>query len=181
MEGAMKMDELRQALDLHVKAKDARYYHNAKALLKIYRGILWQLQNNISDAELESLDLGYGHIHQALDLLAAGMDDGQGLIRLQEQCKSMLFTRALISLTDKALVSLKQYPKGGERYFDLLNRLYILEYPYTENELLDAMNISRRTLYREKKTALSMFGAILWGLMLPAILSGMDDTWMTPT
>jgi hypothetical protein len=129
MEGTMNKDELWQALDLRRHARDARYYHNAKALLRIYRGILWQLHNNINDAELESIDLGYGHIHQALDLLAAGMDDEHGLIRLQEQCKSMLFTRALVLLTDKALVSLKEYPKGGDRYFDLLNRLYILSYP----------------------------------------------------
>lgn len=180
MEGNMDMDKLRQALDLRGQAKDARYYHNAKALLKIYRAILWQLQNDLHDAELESLDLGYGHVHQALDLLAASMEDDQGLIRLQDQCQNMLFTRALVSLTDKALTALRQYPDGGERYFELLNRIYILEYSYTENELLESMQVSRRTLYREKKIALSMFGAILWGLMLPAVLSGIDGTWMTP-
>ncbi len=178
MEHMMSMDGLRQALDLRGQAADVRYYHNAKALLKIYRSILWQLQHNLSDADLESLDMGYGHIHQALDLLASGLEDEQGLVNLQSQCKNMLFTRALISLTDRALIALKQYPAGGERLFDLLNRLYILEYPYSETELLESMDISRRTFYRAKKTALSMFGTILWGYMLPAILSGIDDTQM---
>jgi len=177
MEGITNMDEIRQALDIHNRAKNTQYYHNAKELLKIYRDVLWQLQNQIHDSEIESLDLGYGHVHQALDLLA-DIDDDQGLIRLRDQCESMLFTRALILLTDRALFALKQYPGDGEKYFELINRMYIQKCPDSECKLLEAMNISRRTLYREKKKALSMFGVIVWGLMLPGILSGMHDTGM---
>jgi len=48
--------------------------------------------------------------------------------------------------------------------------MYLLKYNYSEDEMMEALNISRSTLYREKKRALSLLGVILWGYMLPGIM-----------
>ncbi len=180
MDKTMSLEKLKEAMDLGSQARHARYYHNAKRLIKVYRSIMWCLENDINDVELQSAEMGYEHIHQALELLACSMEDDAHIQRLQDKCKSMLFTRALILITDKALLALKSYPDDGEKYFEIINRSYILQSPYSENELLDTMQISRRTLYRTKKMAISLLGVILWGYMIPVLLSGHDVMELAP-
>lgn len=45
--------------------------------------------------------------------------------------------------------------------------MYILNNRYSENEMLEYLNIGRTTFYREKKDAIHMLGVILWGFLIP--------------
>lgn len=179
MERLVGLEQFTQAIDLYSQAREGRYYHYTKRLMMIYRNVMWCLENDIQEADLDSAELGYEHINQALEILACTMEDDTHFTTLQDQCRSMLFTHALILIIDKALAALKKYPGSGEKYFEIINNTYILQYPYSEDELLAAMNISRSTFYREKRRALSLLGVILWGYTLPAILHSVGDTQLT--
>ncbi|HOG02028.1 MAG TPA: hypothetical protein PKW29_13070 [Clostridia bacterium] len=176
----LSFEQVSDRIDVRKRAADARYYHNAKKLIKIYGGVMWQLEHSIKEMDATSLDFGYNSIHEALNFLATGLNDELEAFHLEDGARSMLFSRSLIQLVDKALLALKDYPIYGERYFDIINRMYILRYAYSEDEMITALGVSRRTLYREKKRAVSMLGAILWGYLLPGILHSLRGTQMTP-
>jgi hypothetical protein len=45
--------------------------------------------------------------------------------------------------------------------------MYVINYRYSENEMLEYLNIGRTTFYKEKKDAIHMLGVILWGFVIP--------------
>lgn len=45
--------------------------------------------------------------------------------------------------------------------------MYIINYRYSENEMLEYLNIGRTTFYKEKKESVHMLGVILWGFIIP--------------
>ena len=112
-----------------------------------------------------------------MEFLSASNNCEINSLHLEERTQSLLFTHALVDIINRALVRLKEYPDNGERYYELINKMHVLKYPYSETEMLDALNISRRTLYREKKEGVNMLGVILWGFLLPNLMKNMAQNW----
>jgi hypothetical protein len=52
-------------------------------------------------------------------------------------------------------------------YFDLLNKKYIIKYGYSDQELMESLDLTRSTFYRYKRYATHLLGVILWGYVLP--------------
>jgi len=69
------------------------------------------------------------------------------------------------------LLRLKTYPKKGEAYHKILNATYFSDKKYEEQDLLDMLELSRSTYFRQRKKAISLFGVILWGYVLPEFIS----------
>jgi hypothetical protein len=46
---------------------------------------------------------------------------------------------------------------------------------YSESEILESMNISRSTFFREKKKAVTLLGVILWGFVIPDIKKSQEQ------
>jgi hypothetical protein len=88
----------------------------------------------------------------------------------------MLFTGVLVDIVNKALVMLKDYPGKGNRYFEIINKMHILKYRYSEDEMLNFLHISRRSLYREKKEAMNLLGVVLWGFLIPDLMEKIRGT-----
>jgi hypothetical protein len=180
MPGVLDFQQLSEQMDLRKQARAEKYYHSAKKLVEIYSSVMWGLETSHGEAQAACVGMGYEDIREALDFLEAGFSDGQQGLRLDDTVRSMLFTNGLIKLVDKAMWSLQAYPNCGERYFDIINRMYLIKYAYSEDDMMGALNVSRSTFYREKKRALSLLGVILWGYMLPSILHSIRDMRMTP-
>ena len=155
--------------------KEEKLYHNTAILLKIYQGVLWNAKHKLSELNDECLDLGYQGTRDAINLLANEFDQTMALPKMEEIVFNMRMTDRLVHIIDSALIALREYPKHGERYFDIINKMYIVEYGYTEKEIIESLNVSRRMLYREKKKALVLLGTILWGFMLPKLIKSFGD------
>jgi hypothetical protein len=71
---------------------------------------------------------------------------------------------------------LKNYPDNGERLFEILQNSYSInkKEKVKEDELLSILNISRTTLYREKRRAIEMLGVILWGFVIPNFVKAIE-------
>ncbi len=141
-------------------------YHNAKQLVKLYRFVLWGMENTCGQIQTLCNELGFAHVHNVLSLVQNEFAD-ELPIKLEDEARTMLFTQRLVQGVDAALAALRNYPKNGERYYDILSLKYFMSNVYTESEIIEELNISRSTLYREKKKALTVFGSILWGYLQP--------------
>ena len=152
-------------LDLSRHCSD-KIYHNAGLLLRMYKNVRWRLSQSFCEIEDECLGVSGLTLKEALGELLA-MDTDLDKLRLTDRLQSLELSRQIAEVVDKSLVILKSYPNGGERYFDIINKAYLLDYTYSENEMLDALNVSRSAYYKQKKKTVSVFGVILWGFMLP--------------
>jgi hypothetical protein len=165
----------RRTTTLNTNTDDEKHYHDTVKLLKIYRSVLWQAKHRLNDINEECFDLGYKEVRDVVNFLSSGFEQETSLTNLKDRIFSMRITDHLLQIIDDALVTLRDYPIHGQRYFDILLKLYIVEVPYTESEILDALGISRRTLYRDKKAATTLLGSILWGYLLPDIIRSLAD------
>jgi len=149
---------------------DSKYYHNAKKLVEIYREVSWGLQYTLDEMKEACADMGYVDVEEALSFMEDGSVDRRSTQALEDRAMSLRLTGVLVRITESALAALGDYPHHGEQYFDILNSIYFVKYPLSENDLLVEMDISRSTFYRLKKRALSLLGAIIWGYLLPQIM-----------
>jgi hypothetical protein len=155
---------------------DPQVYHNTKELLKVYGKVVWCLDHSVKEMESECIECGYENLFDALSFLSSCIDCELDTLHLEERTQSMLFTGALVEIINKALIILKDYPGKGDKYFEIINKMHILKYQYSEEEMLNFLQISRRSLYREKKEAISLLGVILWGFLIPDLMESLRGT-----
>ena len=157
------------------RAINNKILHQAKLLLKLYRNVVWSVENHLQDLEVTAHDFGSRRIQDLIDYLAFDFEGDLDTDKVGDHLQSIAETRDLILLVDKAMIRLQSYPLWGELYFDLLNRKYIIRYAYSDQDLMETMNLTRATYYRRKNEAIHLLGHILWGYILPEMQSAIQS------
>lgn len=149
---------------------DEKVYHDAHLLLDIYSDVLWDMKNGYTNIVCECKEM-YGDSSAAvLDVITEFGSDLKAKL-LHEQLEDTEASKVIIDIINAAMFKLKTYPNKGERYHEILKTTYFFEKKYSENELLDMLELSRSTYFRQRKKAISLFGVILWGYILPEFIS----------
>lgn len=152
---------------------DEKAYHDAHLLLKIYSDVVWGMNESYNDMVCECQEI-YGNSSLAvLDVMTEFGSNIKAKL-LQEQLEDIETSKVIIDIVNSAMMKLKTYPKKGEKYYKILKNTYFVNKKYPEQELLDILHISRTTYYRQKKKAISLFGVVLWGYVLPDIMKGIN-------
>jgi hypothetical protein len=151
---------------------DEKVYHDAHLLLNIYSDVLWGIKNSYTNIVCECKEI-YGNSSVAvLDVMTEFGSDLKAKL-LHEQLEDAEASKVIIDIINSALLRLKTYPKKGEAYHKILNATYFSDKKYEEQDLLDMLELSRSTYFRQRKKAISLFGVILWGYVLPEFISNM--------
>ena len=114
------------------KKHNAKLYHQTKLLLELYRKVVWSVESSLYDLKSTATDFGSHRIQDLLihfDLNFVGEMDKS---RIEDHIESIAKSRDLVFLIDQALLKLKDYPNGGELFFNIINRKYILKFLYTD-------------------------------------------------
>ena len=156
---------LNKELDLK-NYKGINVYHNAKFLLQLYSKVLWRIEHSLDNIKSECFEFH----NIAIDSLL-GMNGEVDQLNFESRLESLQVSRRILEMVNRALVLLRSYPDNGERYFDIINKMYIINYKYNESEMLEYLNIGRTTFYKDKKQAVKMLGVILWGFIIPDMVS----------
>ncbi len=147
---------------------DDKIYHNSKLILKLYSKVSWRMSNCIREMNEECYLANKNSLFDVVDSLI-DVDPRVDKIRIESRLRSIEDSKSILVLIDQALLLLKSYPKDGERYFEILKRSYMDLNKYNENEILEYLNVSRTTFYRDKKKATTLLGIILWGFVIPDV------------
>jgi hypothetical protein len=151
---------------------DDKVYHDAHLLLNIYSDVLWGINNSYTNIVCECKEI-YGNSSVAvLNVMTEFGSDLKAKL-LHEQLEDAEASKVIIDIINSALLRLKTYPKKGEAYYKILNATYFSDKKYEEHDLLDMLELSRSTYFRQRKKAISLFGVILWGYVLPEFISNM--------
>ena len=70
-------------------------------------------------------------------------------------------------MVDTSMMRLREYEDQGRRYFDIVNRTYMVKLRYSESEMLEDLQCERTCYYVRKKEAVTLFGVCFWGSVLP--------------
>ena len=145
---------------------DDKFYHNTKLLLKLYSKVLWRMSTTVMEMDEECYLTSGSGLYDVVDTLIE-VDPRVDKLRLESRLESLENSKSILVLIDRAMALLKNYPIEGQKYHDILTKTYMVFVKYSEIEILDALNISRSTLYRDKKKAINLLGVILWGFVIP--------------
>lgn len=150
------------------KLDEHQLYEKSKMLLSLYRRVCW---STIGRADLVAEDVCYycsSDLDGALIFLETFAPDREKE-RFEERVKALFETRWMVELVDSAMIQLKDFPDGGEQHFEIISKCYLTRYKYTENEMLELLNMERSRFYDRKKEAIMLFGLSLWGQAIPQL------------
>ncbi len=145
---------------------DDKFYHNTKLLLKLYSKVLWRMSTTVMEMDEECYLTSGSGLYDVIDTLI-DVDPRVEKSRLESRLESLENSKSILVLIDRAMLLLKNYPIEGQKYHDILTKTYMVFVKYSEIEIIEALNISRSTLYRDKKKAINLLGVILWGFVIP--------------
>jgi len=149
-----------------------KIFHDTKLLLNLYSKVMWRVEQALWELDAECFESDKKHLYDLVNSLV-DVDTQIDKLRFERRMQSIEESKSLIELIGKALAMLKNYPENGERLYLILNNTYVKSKVNRNNEfdLIDNLNISRTTLYREKKRAVNVLGVILWGFILPDFIN----------
>lgn len=143
-------------------------FEKSKLLLSAYRRVCWaslgtlQRENN---ADCFFCDDGIGHALEYLYKYSADINPHEFECNLKMRFDS----RWIVELFEDTMIQVKEFPEGGEIYFEILYKFYLSKFKYSEADMLEALNLERSTYYDRKKEAILVFGLALWGTVLPKL------------
>jgi hypothetical protein len=140
-------------------------FKKTKQLLSIYRSVCWETSIRANEF-YEQLELENKRLDVALDFLmdySCQMDKK----RFMSRVSSFFRTKWLVDLITEAQSHVYNYPFNGRLYQDIISSLYMNTLTYTEQEMLDVLNLERTNYYAKKKEAIALVGYCIWGVVIP--------------
>ncbi|MDO5123699.1 MAG: DUF1492 domain-containing protein [Eubacteriales bacterium] len=134
-------------------------YHNTKMLLQHYRTISWVLECFPGDVA-EELDTPFSNIDQLIDKVDMEMTIGNR--KLEGRMEGVRKSRLLFDRVNEALTVLKSKPGNGKILYDVVYLTYIDPKPLSLQDMIDRLDISKRTYYRLRQQAITILSIRLW-------------------
>ncbi|NLC45238.1 MAG: DUF1492 domain-containing protein [Clostridiales bacterium] len=141
-------------------------YRDTELLLENYRNLIWRVEESLEDVESTIYYMGGRHLSNLFRLLSMELDEydnEHSRKAVEERLFGLQESKLIIELIDKAMLKLKNFPKNGEKYFQILHTSYIDKEPIHQDEIQDKLLISTSTYYRNRKKAIEILSGILWG------------------
>ncbi len=150
-------------------------YEKAKMLLQIYRRVCWTTTGQVDMVAEEMCCYCSTDLDGALIYLEEFAPDTDRQ-RFESRIKTLFETRWMVELIDSAMMRVKEFPDGGEQHFEILSKCYLTRFRYSENEMLELLNMERSRYYDRKKEAIMVFGLSLWGDAIPKLRTFLAET-----
>ena len=149
-------------------------YERSKALLEVYRNVVWSLKNTADFMIYETQETYGKDLDEALIYLSTfapefkRQDFESGVSHLFE-------SKWLIELIDKTLIKIKDYPEFGEIYSIILMQCYLGKTITKDSACMQMLNLERSCYYQRKREAITLLGVSLWGFELPKIIRELHE------
>ncbi|OPZ85740.1 MAG: hypothetical protein BWY74_03827 [Firmicutes bacterium ADurb.Bin419] len=147
--------------------------HKTKLLLEIYRPVVWSTQNRFNQVSENAACYYSKNLEQALEYLENFAPEIER-DKFNQKVYSFFETHWLISIIDSAMSKIYQYPDNGKLYHEILVKQYMTVIKYSEQEMLELLNMERSTYYDKKREAIDLFAICLWGYTIPAMKGIID-------
>ncbi len=140
-------------------------YKKTDLLLKLYRKVCWSMEKHFEDLQEITYESCLGDTENLTYLLNFAPEKELDIFR--SKAINAMQTKVLIDLIDKSIIKLREYPDNGIMYHSIIELKYIGYFRFTEDEILEQLNLERSTYYRKKKEATMLLGYVLFGFVMP--------------
>lgn len=149
-------------------------YERSKALLEVYRNVVWSLKNS-ADYMICETQVTYGKdLDEALIYLSTFAPEFKRQ-DFESRVSHLFESKWLIELIDNALVKIRDYPEYGEVYSTILFECYLGKTKTKDVACMQILNLERSCFYQRKREAISLLGVSLWGFELPKVIKELRD------
>ena len=145
-------------------------YERAKMLLGIYRKVCWSTMGR-ADMVAEEICCYCGSDLDGALLYLEEFAPEKEKEQFESRIKTLFETRWMVELVDYAMLKVHDFPENGQLYHEIISKCFLTKFKYTENELLEILNLERSRFYDRKKEAIMVFGLSLWGSSIPKLKS----------
>lgn len=140
-------------------------YRKTDLLLRLYRRVAWSVSDRLDDLNELTYETCLGDTDTLSYLLNFAPE--KELDTFRNRAVNAMKSRALIDLINKAVAKIREYPDNGGTYYSIIDLKFMNFFKYTEDEILEELDLERSTYYRKKKEATLLLGYILFGLIMP--------------
>ena len=169
----LAMQEIEQSCGSH-NLEVNELLGKSRLLLKTYRAIHW------TAVGLKKLDTddSYCFSTEEMELALHYLNSysvNEKPLTLERKLRERFDPRWIVELVESALVQVNVFPKKGNLYYEILQRMYFTTNKYTEADLLSILKLERSRFYELKKEAFLVFGLAFWGTILPKISAMLEE------
>lgn len=123
-----------------------------KSLLTMYRLFIHDVNTQPEDTDELLIVESHRHISDIISgVISFKSEESESMFYGKVLCLDT--TPELLNLLDETLVILKDYPDGGNMFYQLLERLYFDNFSYSNEEVMEDLDLPRTTYYRYLKHA----------------------------
>ncbi len=145
-------------------------FSKSKAVLNIYRSVVWQVTFSANNMVCES-SAKYGkELETALVYLYEFAPEYMKQ-DFENKVKNLFETKWLIDVIDECLAKIKEYPEYGDDYYSILYYAFLSKDRNTDVCCMSKCKLERTTYYKRKKEAIALMGYMLWGYSLPNLIA----------
>ena len=129
---------------------------STKALLKLYRRVLHNVNNNIVYLDSTVYTESRKHLSDFIGSLI-DFEPNVNSRDFNDKLESCFGTLSLLELIDKAAALVYQYPDHGMEYYEILRLYYFGSFKYTHDEIMEQLDMSRSNYFRYFEQAIACF------------------------
>ena len=163
------------------KINEKNLYNKSKLVLSKYRKFCWQTKEDADDTVCDLCVLASSDVDGAMVYLETFSPENEKEV-FESRIKDLFDRRWMIDIVDTAMMKTREFPDCGELYFEIISKCYLTKWKYTEDEMLEALNLERSRFYDRKKEAIMIFGISLWGTAIRRyrkFMCGESDSYPT--
>ena len=158
----------------HIDEK--RLYEKTKLVLSKYRNICWQTRADTDETLADLCVCASSDIDGALIYLETFAPEREKDI-FESKIMNLFDRRWMIDIVDTAMIKTKEFPYGGDTFFEIISKCYLTRWKYTEKDMLEILNMDRSRFYDKKKEAVMIFGISLFGTAIPRYRKLVSDVY----
>lgn len=125
----------------HIDEK--RLYEKTKLVLSKYRNICWQTREDTDETLADLCICASSDIDGALIYLETFAPEKEKDI-FEAKINNLFDRRWMVDIVDTAMLKTKEFPHGGDIYFEIISKCYLTRWKYTEKDLLEILNICKQ-------------------------------------
>lgn len=162
-------NDLSDIIERHKKI-DKDIYESASLLLKNYLDVVWSNCESYGDAVCEHNEV-YGNINYSGLQIMSQLGTEKRARELRDKLLYVAENKMMLEVIEKALAHVKEYPDVGELYYDIINKNFLSNHKYNQDEIRNRLHMGRTTYYRRRKEAIYLFGVSLWKYIIPSVMN----------
>lgn len=145
-----------------------RHVYNTKILLETYRKVNFYVNDRFMVKDYEVYNQKREQMKETI-ISFLEIDNRINVRRLEDSLFDINLSLTLLDMMDLALERLRNYPKNGNIYADLLWYRYFSEEEYTCENLVSKLCMSHSTYFRYSNLAIETYAHMLFGYAIPEI------------